>query len=98
MCDFMLSENITTMSSTYIEENTKLHFGLFPRKAYDTRCYKPRYEKVHEKILKTAKWKKLQTVEVLRLRKYISPLDTKTKPQQITAMINEAEKLERNED
>lgn len=98
MCDFMLSENITTMSSTYIEENTKLHFGLFPRKAYDTRCYKPRYEKVHEKILKTAKWKKLQTVEVLRLRKYISPLDTKTKPQQITTMINEAEKLERNED
>ena len=98
MCDFMLSENITTMSTTYIEENTRLHFGLFPRKAYNTRCYRPRYEKVHTKLKQTKKWKKLTTTEVLRLKKYISPLDTKTTPQQVQKMIDEAEKLKRNED
>lgn len=98
MCDFMLSDNITTMSTTYIEENTRLHFGLFPRKAYDSRCYKPRYEKVKHKILVPAKWKKLTTKEVLRLRPYISPLDTKTTDRQIENMENEIKKLERNED
>ena len=98
MCDFMLSENVTTMSTTYIEENTRIHFGLFPRKAYDPRCYRPRYDKVHIKILNTKKWKKLQTVEVLRLRKYTSPLDTKTTVKQVETMIDEASKLERNKD
>ena len=98
MCDFMLSENVTTMSTTYIEENTRIHFGLFPRKAYDTRCYSPRYEKVHIKVKKTKKWQKLKTVEVLRLRKYISPLDTKTTVKQVENMEKQAELLERNED
>lgn len=98
MCDFMISDNITTMSTTYIEENTKLHFGLFPRKAYDPRCYKPRYEKVHTKVKTTKKWKSLQTKEVLRLREYISPLDTKTTLTQIQKMEKDAEALERNED
>lgn len=98
MCDFMLSENITTMSTTYIEDNTKLHFGFFPRKAYDSRCYSERYDKVHIKILNTKKWRKLKTKEVLRLRKYISPLDTKTTIDQVRKMENEADKLERNDD
>lgn len=98
MCDFMISENIQTMSTTYIEENTKIHFGLFPRKCYDSRCYKPRYENVKVKLLSTNKWKKLQTTEVLRLKKYISPLDTKTTLQQKEKMEQEIEKLERNTD
>ena len=98
MCDFMLSENITTMSTTYIEDNTKLHFGLFPRKAYDSRCYSERYDKVHIKILNTKKWRKLKTKEVLRLKKYISPLDTKTTLDQVKKMEQEADKLERNDD
>lgn len=98
MCDFMISENVQTMSTTYIEDNTRLHFGLFPRKAYDSRCYKPRYKKVHTKILSTKKWKKLDTTEVLRLRKYISPLDTKTTVQQQEKMIQKAQQLKRNED
>ena len=98
MCDFMLSENITTMSTTYIEENTKLHFGLFPRKAYDSRCYSIRYEKVPIKLVSTKKWRALKTKEILKLKPYISPLDTKTTEQQINAMEREIEKLERNKD
>lgn len=97
MCDFMLSENVQTMSTTYIEENTKIHFGLFPRKAYDSRCYKPRYDKVH-KLNKCERWDRLQTKEVLRLRPYISPLDTKTTEAQIEEMQRKANKLKRNED
>lgn len=98
MCDFMLSENITTMSTTYIEENTKLHFGLFPRKAYDSRCYSIRYDRVPTKLITTAKWKTLKTREILKLKPYISPLDTKTTLQQIDTMEKEIEKLERNKD
>ena len=98
MCDFMMSDNITTMSTTYIEENTRIHFGLFPRKAYDTRCYRPRYANTYIKVPKTKRWRLLQTTEVLRLRKYISPLDTKTTPQQKARMLTEAENLKRNED
>lgn len=98
MCDYMISDNVTTMSTTYVEDNTKLHFGLFPWKAYDSRCYRPRYKKVHIKIAQTEKWQKLTTVEILTLRKYISPLDTKTTEQQIKNMEIEAEELERNKD
>ena len=47
---------------------------------------------------KPKKWQKLKTVEVLRLRKYISPLDTKTTVKQVENMEKQAELLERNED
>lgn len=96
MCDFMLSENVQTMSTTYIEENTRLHFGLFARGTYDSRCYSPRYEKVDVKIKNTKKWRKLKTTKVLRVRNYVSPLDDKTTTQQIEAMHREVEKLERS--
>ena len=98
MCDFMLSENVQTMSTTYIEENTKIHFGLFPRKAFDSRCYSVRYERVRHKLLTTKKWQKLKTTEVLKLKPYISPLDTKTTQAQIDKMENDLKKLERNAD
>lgn len=98
MCDFMLSENIQTMSTTYIEENTRIHFGLFPRKCYDSRCYSIRYNRVKYKLISTAKWKKLKTNKVLRLREYISPLDTKTTELQVNKMEENIKKLERNED
>lgn len=99
MCDYIISENIQTMSTTYMEENTKIHFGLFPRNAYDSRCYRVRYDNIHLKVLSTAKWSKLQTYEVLRLKKYISPLDTATTPQQKEKMLELAKKIkERNND
>lgn len=98
MCDYQLSDQVSTISTTYIEDNTKLHFGLMPRKLYDTRCYRPRYEKVNTKVIETKKWRQLTTKEVLRLREYVSPLDTKTTPQQIKTMEREIAKLERNND
>ena len=97
MADFRISENVQTMNSSDIEENTRIHFGLFPRKCYDSRCYKPRYKEIYSKG-KYREWKKLQTNKVLRLRNYVSPLDTKTTDLQKEAMLKKAQKLERNED
>lgn len=98
MCDFIISENIQTMSTTYIEENTRLHFGFLPRKVYDTRCYSIRYERVKHKLITTNKWKKLKTNEVLRLKPYVSPLDTETTQTQLFKMEQDVEKLRRNKD
>lgn len=98
MCDYMLSENVQTMSTTYIEENTKIHFGLFPRKAYDSRCYSIRYNRVRYKLKNTKKWERLKTNEILKLKPYISPLDTKTTDKQIDTMEQNIKKLERNAD
>lgn len=98
MCDFMISENITTMSTTFVEDNTRIHFGLFPKKAYDSRCYSIRYDRVPTKVIQTKKWKNLKTNEVLRLRKYISPLDTATTKDQTDKMKLKAQTLERNKD
>lgn len=97
MCDIALSENISTMTTTQIEENTKLHFGLFPPKnTYDTRAYKVRYENI---LLphKSYKWKQLQTYKVLRLREYDSPLDLETTTKQKENMLKQAKKLQRKE-
>lgn len=83
MCDIMLSDNISTMSTTFVEENTRLHFGLFPpRKTYDTRCYSNRYKNIYKKLEKEPRYKKLKTNKVLRLVKYTSPLDDITTQQQ----------------
>lgn len=98
MCDFMLSDNITTMSTTYIEENTRWRFGFFPRGAFNSRCYSPRYKRVHTKLVSTKKWQQLKTTKVLRLRKYVSPLDDKTTPNQINDMLKEADRLKRSDE
>ena len=98
MCDFMLSDNITTMSTTYIEENTRIHFGIMPHGLYDTRCYSPRYDKVSQKMKTTKKWKNLKTKKVMRFRPYISPLDTQTTEEEINRMKEKAKKLKRNDD
>lgn len=97
MCDFMLSDNVQTMSTTYVEDNTRIHFGLFPRKAYDSRCYKPRYKEVYTKLIATKKWKELQTTSVLRLRYYISMLDKCTTDQQKQRVIEQIKNLKRSE-
>ena len=79
MCDMVLSDQVQTMSTTYIEENTKLHFGLFPpRKTYDTRCYSERYKNIFKKETERERDTKLKTNKVLRLMKYISDLDDTT--------------------
>lgn len=97
MCDVILSDQIQTMSTTYIEENTKLHFGLFPpRGTYDTRCYSERYKNILIPYTKKPKYKKLKTNKVLRLVKYISPLDDKTTRQQKESQYNTGKEIWEN--
>ena len=97
MCDMMLSDQMQTVSTTYIEDNTKLHFGLWPiRKSYDTRCYSERYKNVLEKNLKLEKFKKLKTNKVLRLVKYTSPLDDTTTEQQQREQWKKGEEIWKN--
>lgn len=98
MCDYIISDSIQTMSTTYIEQNTKLHFGLFPPKGtYDTRCYSVRYLNVLDPAKPRSKWTNLKTTKVTRMKEYISPLDTETTKQQKMEMKNKALKLARKE-
>lgn len=79
MCDIQLSDEITTISTTFIEDNTRLHFGLFPpRKTYDSRCYSVRYKNIYKPFTKKDMFESLKTSKVLRLVKYTSPLDDTT--------------------
>lgn len=98
MCDYVISDNIQTMSTTYIEENTRIHFGLFPRKAYNSRCYSPRYKNVEKhaekKTIKEARWTELTTKEVLRFKPYKSPLDEQATKKEITELERQATALE----
>lgn len=96
MCDVMLSDQIQTMSTTYIEDNTKKHFGLFPpRGTYDTRCYSIRYKNIYEQAKPRKEFDKLKTNKVLRMREYISPLDEETTTMQKEQMKEKIETLER---
>ena len=97
MCDIMLSDNVGTMATTQIEENTKIHFGLFPpRHTYDTRCYSVRYNNVLRKNIKEEEQhEQLKTTRILKAKEYISPLDQETTEQQKMAMEKQIERLER---
>ena len=97
MCDIMLGDQITTMSTTYIEENTKLHFGLFPpKKTYDTRCYSGRYQNIYKKYEPEIRNKKLKTNKVLRLMQYTSPLDDTTTEEMKKQQWKDGEKIWKN--
>ena len=97
MCDLMLSDSVQTMSTTYIEENTRLHFGLFPpRKTYDSRCYSERFKNVYKKDEKEEPYRKLKTNKVLRLVKYESPLDDTTTEAMKQAQWNKGESIWKN--
>ena len=97
MCDIMLGDQITTMSTTYIEENTKLHFGLFPpKKTYDTRCYSGRYQNIYKKYEPEERYKKLKTNKVLRLMQYTSPLDDTTTEETKKQQWKDGEKIWKN--
>lgn len=88
MCDIMLSDQVGTMSTTMLEENTKLHFGLFPpRKTYATRCYKNRMKNVLIKDNTTQEFDDIYTNEVLRIQQYKSPLDDDRTQEEKEAMI-----------
>lgn len=76
MCDVMLNDDMSTFTTSYIEDNTKRHFGLFPpRNTYDTRCYSERYKNVLKMPNKTIKFEKIKTNEIIKIKNYLSPLD-----------------------
>lgn len=94
MCDMMLTDNIQTFSTTFIEENTRVHFGLFPPKnTYDSRCYSIRYNNALEDPQRWQRWDKLKTSKIIKLEKYVSPLDDTTSKEQKERMRNEIERL-----
>ena len=97
MCDIQLSDEITTISTTFIEENTKLHFGLFPpRKTYDSRCYSIRYKNVFKKAYIDEVYDNLKTSKILRLVKYKSPLDDTTTETMKQEQWNKGEEIWKN--
>lgn len=97
MCDIMLSDQVGTMSTTMLEENTKLHFGLFPKKGtYATRCYKNRMKNVYEKQESMTTYNDIYTNKVLRLMKYKSPLDDITTEAEKKEMQEKGEKIWKN--
>lgn len=97
MCDIMMSDEINTMSTTFVEENTKIHFGLFPPKGtYDSRCYKPRYKNVYKKAENQERWEELTTSKILRLNRTNSPLDDTKTEQQKQEQWNKGEEIWKN--
>lgn len=96
MCDIMLSDQVGTMSTTMLEENTKLHFGLFPgKKTYATRCYKPRVNNIY-KDEQNEEFTDIYTTKVLRLMKYKSPLDDTTTKEEKQKMWEKGEEIWKN--
>ena len=93
----MLSDQVGTMSTTMLEENTKLHFGLFPPKnTYATRCYKHRMDNVYIKKEEQKEFEDIYTNKVLRLMKYKSPLDDLTTEDEKAMMKEKGEKIWKN--
>ena len=97
MADIMLSDNVSTIAQTQIEENAKTHFGLFPpKKTYDTRCYSIRYKEILQNSQDEQEHTKLKTNRILRSKYYLSPLDKTTTKKQKESMLHKAQALERD--
>lgn len=76
MCDVMLNDDMSTFTTTYIEDNTKKHYGLFPpRNTYDTRCYSERAKNTLIKANKQQRFNNIKTNEIIKIKPYESPLD-----------------------
>ena len=96
MADIMLSDSVQTMSTTYIEDNTKKNWGLFPpRGTYDTRCYSERYKNILDNEKPHKKFNKIKTNKILRMKYYVSPLDDETSKEEKLKVKRKAEKLGR---
>lgn len=97
MCDIMLGEEVQTMSTTYIEENTRIHFGLMPAKnTYNSRCYSERYKNIYKDTKGQQRFSKIKTNKVLRLMQYESPLDDTTTYDQKQKQWIKGEKIWKN--
>lgn len=61
-----ISENDVSLSSEFIEENTKWTYGILPRKLYNTRAYKHRYDKLQKVDNKRFNSKDLTTNKIIK--------------------------------
>lgn len=99
MCDIMLNDDMSTFTTSYVEDNTKRHFGLFPPKnTYDTHCYSERYKNVLKKAKKQKRFNKIKTNEIIKIKNYNSPLDDyedMTEEQRKNYLTNMLEDLKR---
>ena len=79
ICSIQTSDQITTTTSTIIEDNTRNKYGILTKK-YASRCYKKRYLE-HEFNEKTPEeWREYYTKEIITFEKdYKSPLSESKK-------------------
>lgn len=65
-----------SLTSDFIDDNCKYHYGLYFPRRYDSRCYRHRYDKLTD--VSKEQFKELTTNKVLRfVNGYTSPLDDK---------------------
>lgn len=92
-CDLYLNDEITSTSSTFIDDNTKKQYGFFPAKnTYDTRAYSKRVENTYIKVKKPSFWQSLKTNEIVRIQDYPSPLDDDRTEKEKQEQYNELKK------
>lgn len=70
-----ISENQVSLSSEFIEENTKWTYGIIPFKRYNTRAYKHRYDKLQSINNTPFNSDDLTTNKIIRFDKRLSELD-----------------------
>lgn len=76
-----ISENQVSLSSEFIEDNTKWTYGMIPRKKYNSRAYKHRYDKLITSTNETYTSPDLTTNKIIRFDNRLSELDDDYKEQ-----------------
>jgi len=74
----MISDNEVSLSSDFIEDNTKWTYGILT-KNYDTRAYRYRYLNSNLPMCAYELHKQKYVIDLLRFEKWVSPLDKKGK-------------------
>lgn len=76
-----ISENQVSLSSEFIEDNTKWTYGILPRKKYNSRAYKHRYDKLLNSTNEEYTSPDLTTNKIIRFDNRVSKLDDDYKQQ-----------------
>lgn len=104
-CTLSMSDNVTNVNQTQLEENTQHLFGILHNmnKVYDTRCYRNRRNNYlikdneltkEQKLARLWNVDNLTTNEIMRFEKYNSPLDDGTTKKQKEEMLKDIRKLQ----
>jgi len=75
MLHSMSSEQEISLTTDFIEDNTKWNYGILLFRHYDSRCYRFRYINSNLPMAIDRKHKMITTNEITRFSNYISPLD-----------------------